>query len=106
MRPQIVKSIQDKDGHEVLSMKPEVVREVIPRKLRASLAERSLKSSANVAPRRSLGQRFHVAGKTGTAQKVDSKGGYAAGKYVGSSVGYIPAEDPRFVCLILIDDAS
>ena len=49
---------------------------------------------------------FAVAGKTGTAQKVDSKGGYAAGKYVVSFVGYIPAEDPRFVCLILIDDAK
>jgi cell division protein FtsI/penicillin-binding protein 2 len=49
---------------------------------------------------------FTVAGKTGTAQKVDLKGGYAPGKYVVSFIGYIPAEDPRFVCLILIDDAK
>jgi len=47
-----------------------------------------------------------VAGKTGTAQKVDPKGGYAAGKYIVSFVGYIPAEEPRFVCLIIVDNAK
>jgi cell division protein FtsI/penicillin-binding protein 2 len=107
MRPQIVKSIQDKDGHEILSMKPEVVREVIPPEtarfvsgaLTEVVGERGTAALARVSG-------FTVAGKTGTAQKVDSKGGYAAGKYVVSFVGYIPAEDPRFVCLILIDDAK
>jgi cell division protein FtsI/penicillin-binding protein 2 len=107
MRPQIVKSIQDKDGHEILSMKPEVVREVIPSEtarfvsgaLTEVVGERGTAALARVSG-------FTVAGKTGTAQKVDSKGGYAAGKYVVSFVGYIPAEDPRFVCLILIDDAK
>ena len=107
MRPQIVKSIQDKDGREILSMKPEVVREVIPPEtarfvseaLTEVVSERGTAALARVSG-------FAVAGKTGTAQKVDSKGGYAAGKYVVSFVGYIPAEDPRFVCLILIDDAK
>jgi cell division protein FtsI/penicillin-binding protein 2 len=107
MRPQIVKSIQDKDGNEILSMKPEVVREVIPPEtarfvseaLTEVVSERGTAALARVSG-------FAVAGKTGTAQKVDSKGGYAAGKYVVSFVGYIPAEDPRFVCLILIDDAK
>ena len=107
MRPQIVKSIQDKDGHEILSMKPEVVREVIPSEtarfvsgaLTEVVSERGTAALARVSG-------FAVAGKTGTAQKVDPKGGYAAGKYVVSFVGFIPAEDPRFVCLILIDDAK
>jgi cell division protein FtsI/penicillin-binding protein 2 len=49
---------------------------------------------------------YEVAGKTGTAQKVSPKGGYAAGKYVVSFVGFMPAEDPRFVCLIMVDDAK
>jgi cell division protein FtsI (penicillin-binding protein 3) len=37
---------------------------------------------------------------------VDPKGGYAAGEYIVSFVGYIPAEEPRFVCLIVVDDAK
>jgi cell division protein FtsI/penicillin-binding protein 2 len=49
---------------------------------------------------------FRVAGKTGTAQKVDPKGGYTPGKYVVSFVGYMPVEDPAFVAIVMIDDAS
>jgi cell division protein FtsI/penicillin-binding protein 2 len=107
MRPQIIKSIQDQDRHEILSMKPEVVREVIPpataRFIGDALAE-VVSERGTAALARVSG--FTVAGKTGTAQKVEARGGYAAGKYVVSFVGYIPAEDPRFVCLILIDNAK
>ena len=48
---------------------------------------------------------FEVAGKTGTAQKADpAHGGYAAKKRVGSFVGFVPANDPRLVALVLIDE--
>jgi cell division protein FtsI/penicillin-binding protein 2 len=107
MRPQIIKSIQDRDGQEIVSTKPEVVREVIPATtakfvsaaLTEVVSERGTAALARVSG-------FSVAGKTGTAQKVDPKGGYAAGEYIVSFVGYIPAEQPRFVCLIIVDDAK
>ena len=107
MRPQIIKSIQDRDGQEILSIKPEVIREVIPAStakfvsaaLTEVVSERGTAALARVSG-------FSVAGKTGTAQKVDPKGGYAAGEYIVSFVGYIPAEQPRFVCLIIVDDAK
>ena len=107
MRPQIIKSIQDHDGQEILSVKPEVIREVIPPStakfvsaaLTEVVSERGTAALARVSG-------FSVAGKTGTAQKVDPKGGYAAGKYIVSFVGYIPAEQPRFVCLIIVDNAK
>jgi cell division protein FtsI/penicillin-binding protein 2 len=107
MRPQIIKSIQDKEGHEILSIKPEVVREVIPPET-ASLVGAALTEVVSERGTAALARvsGFAVAGKTGTAQKVDPKGGYAPGKYVVSFVGYIPAEDPRFVCIILLDDAK
>jgi cell division protein FtsI (penicillin-binding protein 3) len=49
---------------------------------------------------------FQVAGKTGTAQKVDPRGGYLSGRYVTSFVGFMPAEDPRFTLLIMLDDPT
>ena len=49
---------------------------------------------------------FTIAGKTGTAQKVDPKGGYERGKSVVSFSGYLPAEHPEFVGLVVLDDAQ
>jgi cell division protein FtsI (penicillin-binding protein 3) len=48
---------------------------------------------------------YHVAGKTGTAQKVDPvKGGYMPNSYVSSFAGFVPAHNPRYVILVAIDD--
>jgi cell division protein FtsI (penicillin-binding protein 3) len=47
---------------------------------------------------------YQVAGKTGTAQKPDSHGGYATGRYVASFVGTVPASRPRLVVLVAVDE--
>jgi cell division protein FtsI (penicillin-binding protein 3) len=47
---------------------------------------------------------YSVAGKTGTAQKPSPTGGYAAGKYVATFVGMVPANDPRLVILVTVDE--
>jgi cell division protein FtsI (penicillin-binding protein 3) len=47
---------------------------------------------------------YQVAGKTGTAQKPDSRGGYATGRYVASFVGIVPASRPRLVVLVTVDE--
>jgi cell division protein FtsI (penicillin-binding protein 3) len=47
---------------------------------------------------------YQVAGKTGTAQKPDSHGGYATGRYVASFVGIVPASRPRLVVLVAVDE--
>jgi cell division protein FtsI (penicillin-binding protein 3) len=46
---------------------------------------------------------YQVAGKTGTAQKADSHGGYATGEYVASFVGMVPASRPRLLVLVTVD---
>lgn len=48
---------------------------------------------------------YEVAGKTGTAQKViPGRRGYASGKYVASFVGFAPADEPRIVVLVAVDE--
>jgi cell division protein FtsI/penicillin-binding protein 2 len=51
---------------------------------------------------------YEVAGKTGTAQKARSDGqsGYAPGKYVASFSGFLPAESPRVLIVVNIDEPS
>ena len=50
---------------------------------------------------------YFVAGKTGTAQKVDLENtGYKKGEYISSFVGFIPAHNPKFVIYLMIDGAK
>ena len=47
---------------------------------------------------------YVVAGKTGTAAKPDSHGGYSNSAYVASFVGFVPATRPRIVVLVTVDE--
>lgn len=50
---------------------------------------------------------YEVAGKTGTAQKpLPGGGGYSKDDYVASFVGVVPADDPRLVVLVSVDEPS
>ncbi len=46
---------------------------------------------------------YRVAGKTGTAHKLDGAS-YAADKYVSSFIGFAPASDPRLIVAVMIDE--
>jgi cell division protein FtsI/penicillin-binding protein 2 len=45
-----------------------------------------------------------VSGKTGTAQKASSRGGYLPGRYVASFAGFIPHDKPRLAVLVVLDE--
>jgi cell division protein FtsI (penicillin-binding protein 3) len=104
--PRIVKSIVSDEGRVISSLSPIVVRQVISPQtarqigdaLRGVVSDRGTAAAAAVPG-------FVIAGKTGTAQKVDPKGGYEHGKYVVSFAGYLPADHPEVVGLVVLDDA-
>ncbi len=105
--PRIVKSITSADGKAISSLSPVVLRQVISPEtarqigdaLRGVVSDRGTAAAAAVPG-------FTIAGKTGTAQKVNPNGGYEQGKYVVSFSGYLPAERPEFVGLVVLDDAQ
>ena len=107
MTPRIVKSITTAEGKTVSSFSPVLLRQVISPQtakqigsaLRGVVSDRGTAASAAVSG-------FTIAGKTGTAQKVDPKGGYEQGKYVVSFTGYLPADQPELVGLVVLDDAQ
>src|SRR5213596_2299858 len=104
--PRIVKSITSSDGKTVTSLSAVALRQVISPQtaskivnaLRGVVSDRGTAAAAAVPG-------FTISGKTGTAQKVDPKGGYEHGKYVVSFSGYLPSENPEFVGLVVLDDA-
>jgi len=104
--PRIIKSINTPEGKTISSLSPVMLRQVISPEtareigdaLRGVVSDRGTAAAAAVPG-------FTIAGKTGTAQKVDPKGGYEHGKYVVSFAGYLPADHPEFVGLVVLDDA-
>ncbi len=49
---------------------------------------------------------YTVAGKTGTAAKIDPDGRYSTSRYVASFVGLVPASKPRLVIMVMVDEPS
>jgi stage V sporulation protein D (sporulation-specific penicillin-binding protein) len=47
-----------------------------------------------------------LSGKTGTAQKASKNGGYAPGRFISSFVGFAPHDDPKIVCLVVLDEPN
>lgn len=105
--PRIVKSITQSDNKPIATFAPTVLREVISPQTAAqvSSALRGVVSDKGTAAGAAVAG-FTIAGKTGTAQKVDPNGGYDRGKYVVSFTGFMPYERPEFVGLVVLDDAK
>jgi cell division protein FtsI (penicillin-binding protein 3) len=103
MRPFIVKRIVDSRNGTVEETAAQEVRRVISkgtaRELTAileSVVEHGTGVSAHVPGLR-------IAGKTGTSRKF-AKGKYEPGNYTASFVGFFPADDPKVVCLVMLDN--
>jgi cell division protein FtsI/penicillin-binding protein 2 len=107
MMPRIVKSMTTSDGKTVSSLAPVTVRQVISPQTARQIGEalRGVVSDRGTAAAAAV-PGFVIAGKTGTAQRVDPHGGYEKGRYVVSFAGYLPADHPEFVGLIVLDDAQ
>ncbi len=106
MKPFVVRRVVGPDGAVLAANQPYVVRRVISEKT-AHLLTSILKGVVNEGGTGVMAEveGFDVAGKTGTAQKADlAHGGYAAKKRVASFIGFVPADDPRLVLLVLIDE--
>jgi cell division protein FtsI (penicillin-binding protein 3) len=78
-----------------------VVSEKTAREMRAMLE--MVTSPTGTAPKAQV-PGYRVAGKTGTAHKV--QGGRYVNKYVGSFVGFAPASNPRIIIAVMIDEPS
>jgi cell division protein FtsI (penicillin-binding protein 3)/stage V sporulation protein D (sporulation-specific penicillin-binding protein) len=105
--PRIVKSVVDEQGNVKSELKPTVVRSVISKEAAAqvALALRGVVSKRGTAAEAAV-PGFELWGKTGTAQKVNPDGGgYEKGKEIVSFIGALPADNPAFVGLVVLDEA-
>jgi cell division protein FtsI (penicillin-binding protein 3) len=103
IEPRIIERVVDRSGKTIYApARRESVRVISDRT--AALLNEMLKAvvSRGTGVRAALSE--HVAaGKTGTAQKA-VKGGYSPDKFIASFGGYVPADRPRLVILVVVDE--
>jgi cell division protein FtsI (penicillin-binding protein 3) len=103
MKPLIVRQVEDRDGHPLQEWKPFAVRRVLEPETVDVLTELLKQVVRNGTGRRAAVPGYVVAGKTGTAQKVDQSGAYSMVDHVSSFVGFVPASRPALVVLVSLD---
>jgi cell division protein FtsI (penicillin-binding protein 3) len=105
MQPQIIRAVLDAHGREIRSFEPRTVRQVISPETARTLTEMMVNVVANGTGRHAAIAGYDVAGKTGTAQKLDpATRRYSRAPGVLSFVGFVPADDPRLAMIVLLDE--
>lgn len=105
MKPYVVSKVVDADGVVLLENKPTPIRRVVSAKSAKAVVAmlESVVEQGGTATKARMDE-YRVAGKTGTAQKVDPIARGYSDKRIASFIGVVPAEDPRAVILVVIDE--
>ncbi len=104
--PILVRRIVDARGAIVREWPTHVRREVVSESVAKTVAEMltAVVEEGGTGVEAAL-EGFRVAGKTATAQKVDpATGQYSEQKYTASFMGFVPAERPRLVIVVTLDE--
>lgn len=106
LRPKIVQSIVNEKDEELYTLRPQVVRRAISeqtsRQMREILARVTLPGGTGT---KAYCAEWAIGGKTGTTKKIDPvTHTYSNTLYVASFCGFAPADNPRLVCLVTVDE--
>jgi membrane peptidoglycan carboxypeptidase len=103
MKPYVVKSLETADGRVVKEFEPKKIRRVCSVKTAKRMTELMKwvveKGTGTAVALPS----YDIAGKTGTAYKF-MNGHYSKYNYVSSFIGFVPAQNPKFVIYVSLDD--
>lgn len=107
LKPHIIKQITNADGSVYKEYGREEVRRVIDSATDKTLVGLLEQVVATGGGSKAAVKGYRIAGKTGTAQKINEHtSGYMEGRYIASFCGFAPVEDPEIVVLVVIDDPS
>ena len=104
MYPQLVKRVFDQDGDTLVDFHPRAKRRVLDAEVAETVAGLlDDTSSSRGTGKRAEIQGFAVAGKSGTSQKIIN-GKYSQHHHVASFSGFFPADEPRVVITVVVDE--
>ncbi|WP_289141731.1 penicillin-binding protein [uncultured Brevibacillus sp.] len=110
LKPHIVKELRDPHTGAVVERSGrDVVRRVVSEataKQTRDILETVVTAKTGTGRQYEI-EGYHVAGKTGTAQKYDpNTGKIMEGRYIGSFIGFAPKDNPRLLVYVVIDDPA
>jgi len=105
MKPYVVSEVRDVQGRVLKQILPQVKRRVVSPETARTVTTILEGVVTDGTGGKAAIPGFRVAGKTGTAQKIDPRTGtYSATQFVGSFVGFAPADNPRLAMIVVIDE--
>jgi cell division protein FtsI (penicillin-binding protein 3) len=105
MQPRLVKAEFDAEGREVRRIEPRAVRQAVSTETAHTLTRMLVQVVEHGTGHLAAIPGYDVGGKTGTAQKLDpTTRRYSRAPGVLSFIGFVPAEEPRLVLLVLLDE--
>ncbi len=106
VKPHFVKEIRQL-GVTIKTIEPEIINHKIASGEALTMARTMLEGVVENGTGSVLKNPIYkVAGKTGTAQIAQNSGGYNKSDYKGSFVGYFPADNPKYSCIVVINNPS
>jgi len=107
LRPILVKEFRDDNNNVVESIpKPQIIRRVLSKGIAKKITDIMVSVVENGTGQKAGVKGFKIAGKTGTAQAVDKKGGYSREQSISSFYGFFPADNPQFSILVVINQPT
>jgi cell division protein FtsI (penicillin-binding protein 3) len=106
VKPHFVKEVR-KAGVAVKTFETQIINNRIASKEAITMAQTMLEAVVDHGTGSVLKNPIYkVAGKTGTAQVAQNRGGYNKTNYKGSFVGYFPAENPKYSIIVVINNPT
>jgi cell division protein FtsI (penicillin-binding protein 3) len=104
MRPSLIRTITDPDGKVVYRNRPEALERVMKPELARTLLSFMRGVMTSGTGMESNLAWVAVGGKTGTSEKFQAGSGYSRSRHFASFVGIAPLDDPKLVCLVVLDE--
>ena len=103
VKPYLLKEIQNADGVSLAKNEPVVSELFLKPEVVVSMNEILQRVVSEGTGDKAQIEGIRVAGKTGTAQKLEG-GGFSHSHFIGSFIGYAPADDPMLAMIVSIND--
>ncbi len=104
LKPYYVQDVVSTDGTNLEHHEREVVRQVIRPETSAQIRKYLTGVVDAGSGKNAAIPGYSVGGKTGTSQKYDENGKVSSTLLVASFVGFAPADDPEYLCMIIVDE--